>query len=184
MRLRPVLALIAAVAFVGLLAFGLASNDGAEIAVGEPAPDAPVERLDGSGTAELADYRGGWVLLNFWASWCDPCRTESPAIERWAAEHEDDVTVIGMNTEDLTEDATEFVDEFDLSWEMLRDGDGSRKDAFGIYALPESFLIDPAGDLALIRRGTVDEEFLEESVTPLIESGTTAASAGGSGEAS
>jgi cytochrome c biogenesis protein CcmG/thiol:disulfide interchange protein DsbE len=184
MRLRPVLALIAAVAFVGLLGFGLASNGGGEIAVGEPAPDAPVERLDGSGTGELADYRGGWVLLNFWASWCDPCRTESPAIEKWAKQHEGEVTVVGMNTEDLTEDATAFVEEFGLTWDMLRDGDGARKDAFGIYALPESFLIDPDGNLALIRRGSVDEQYLEQAVTPLIEAGAPAAGAAGSGEAS
>jgi cytochrome c biogenesis protein CcmG, thiol:disulfide interchange protein DsbE len=181
MRLRPVLALIAAVAFVALLAFGLASGDGAEIAVGEPAPDAPVELLDGSGTAELADYRGEWVLLNFWASWCDPCRTESPAIEKWANRHEGEVTVVGMNTEDLTEDATDFVDEFGLTWDMLRDGDGARKDAFGIYALPESFLIDPEGNLALIRRGTVDEQFLEDEVTPLIEAGGPPAGTPGEG---
>ncbi len=180
MRLRPVLALIAAVAFVGLLAFGLASNDEGSIAVGEPVPDAPVDRLDGSGSGELADYRGGWVLVNFWASWCDPCRTESPAIEKWSKEHADEVTVVGINTEDLSEDAKAFVDEYGLSWEQFRDGDGARKDAFGIYALPESFLIDPDGNVALIRRGAVDEQFLEESLTPLIEAGSGSGSGAGS----
>jgi cytochrome c biogenesis protein CcmG/thiol:disulfide interchange protein DsbE len=169
MRLRPFLALVAAVAFVGLLAYGLIANNGAEITVGEAAPDATLETLDGSGTGSLADYRGQWVLLNFWASWCDPCRTESPAIEKWAEQHDDELTVVGVNTEDLTDDALDFVDEFGLSWDMLRDGDGEFKDSYGIFALPESFLIDPEGNLALIQRGAIDEQFLDSTVTPLIE---------------
>jgi len=169
MRLRPLLALVAAVAFVGLLAYGLIANNGAEINVGEPAPDSVLERLDGSGTAQLADFQGQWVLLNFWASWCDPCRTESPAIEKWANDHDGEVKVVGVNTEDLTDDANDFVDEYGLTWEMLRDGDGEFKDSYGIFALPESFLIDPDGNLALIQRGAVDENFLNTSVTPLIE---------------
>ena len=174
MRLRPLLALVAAVAFVGLLGYGLIANNGAEITVGEAAPDATLEQLDGSGSASLADFRGQWVLLNFWASWCDPCRTESPAIEKWAAQHEGELEVVGVNTEDLTDDANEFVDEFGLTWEMLRDGDGKFKDSYGIFALPESFLIDPEGNLALIQRGAVDEAFLDAEVTPLIEQGAPA----------
>ncbi len=179
MRLRPFLALVAAVAFVGLLGYGLIANNGAEITVGEAAPDGTLERLDGSGTASLADYHGDWVLLNFWASWCDPCRTESPAIEKWANKHQGELKVVGVNTEDLTGDATDFVNEFDLSWEMLRDGDGGFKDSYGIFALPESFLIDPEGNIALIRRGTVDEAFLDSAVTPLIEQRAAKTTAGG-----
>lgn len=166
---KAFIAVIGAMAVVALLGFGLISNDGAEIAVGDPAPDAPVERLGAEGEGSIADYAGRWVLLNFWASWCDPCRTESPAIERYADEHRDELVVVGMNTEDLSGDALEFIDEFDLSWEMLRDGDGERKDAFGVFALPETFLVDPEGRLALIRRGPVDEEYLEANVTPLLK---------------
>ena len=165
---RSFIVVLAALAVIALLGFGLVVNDGPELALGEPAPDAPLERLDGSGEAQLADFRGDWVLVNFWASWCDPCRTESPAIERYAQRHRDELTVVGINTEDLSEDALAFVDEYDLSWEMLRDNEGERKDAFAIYALPETFLIDPEGRLALIRRGTVDREYLEANVTPLI----------------
>ncbi len=77
-----------------------------------------------------------------------------------------------MDTEDLSGDAQDFVREFDLTYEMLHDGDGERKDAYGIFALPETFLIDPNGDLALIQRGPVDEKFLNEQVKPLIDGGT------------
>jgi thiol-disulfide isomerase/thioredoxin len=165
---RGFLAILAAVAFVGLLAFGLIAKGGSEIEIGKPAPDAPVERLDGSGESSLADHRGEWVLLNFWASWCDPCRDEAPAIERFSREHEGEIVVVGMDTEDLSGDALDFAEEYDLTYELLHDGDGERKDAFGIFALPESFLIDPEGNLALIRRGTVDREYLESEVLPLV----------------
>lgn len=165
---RGFIAVLAAIAFIGLLGFGLIAKQGAQIAVGEPVPDAAVERLDGSGETSLAEYRGRWVLVNFWASWCDPCEEESPAIESYARRHRQDLVVIGMNTEDNSVDATAFVEENELSWEFLKDT-GERRDAFGIFALPETFLVDPDGNLALIRRGPVDEAFLDANVTPLID---------------
>ena len=168
---RGFLAVLAAIAFVGLLGFGLIAKGGEEVAVGEPAPDAPVERLDGSGETSLADYRGRWVLVNFWASWCEPCRTEAPALERYSRRHADDLDVVGIAVKDSTAAATEFAREYDLTYDLLRDGAGERMDAWGILALPESFLVDPEGDLALIHRGPVDEQDLEDSVTPLIEGG-------------
>ena len=162
------LAVVAVVAVIALLTYGLKANDAATIALGQPAPDRSVERLGGDGSGTLADYRGGWVLVNFWASWCAPCKDESPAIEKYSQAHEN-LTVVGMNTEDLTPDAEGFASDLGLTWQMFHDGDGALKDAYGILYLPESFLIDPQGNLALIRRGPVDDAFLEQNVTPLIE---------------
>jgi len=164
---RGFLAVLAAIAFVGLLGFGLIAKGGERIAVGEPAPDGPVERLDGSGQATLADHRGQWVLVNFWASWCKPCEDESPAIERYADEHRDELVVVGINTEDNSADATAFAEEYELSWELLKDT-GERKEAWGVLGLPESFLVDPDGNLALVYRGPIDDAFLEQNVTPRI----------------
>lgn len=161
--------MIGVVAVVALLGFGLAANNESSIAVGEPAPDAPVERLGAAGTAELADYRGEWVLVNFWASWCEPCKVEAPDIETWKQRHDGEVTVIGINTQDSTDDALAFVDEYELTWEMLRDGDGDRRDAFGVYLLPGTFLIDPEGKIAGVLEGLVTRERLEQQFTPLIE---------------
>jgi len=180
---RGFLAVLAAIAFVGLLGFGLVAKEGAQIAVGEPAPDAPVERLGGEGEVSLADYRGEWVLLNFWASWCKPCREETPAIERFSRRHAGDLVVIGMDTEDLSSDALEFARDPDddpetplqITYELLHDGEGERMDAYGIFALPESFLVDPDGNLALIQRGPVDRRYLETYVAPLIEGGASGA---------
>jgi len=168
---RAFIAVLAAVAFVALLGFGLIAKEGSRVAVGESAPDAPVERLDGKGTISLADYRGGWVLVNFWASWCQPCEEESPAIESFARKHRDDLTVLGVNSKDNSADARAFIDKYDLTWDMVKDT-GDRSDAYGVLGFPESFLVDPDGKLALIQRGPMDERFLDERVAPLITGAT------------
>ena len=163
---------MAALALIGLLVFGLATKEGKGIAVGDRAPDRELPRLEGEGTGSIADYRGEWVLVNFWASWCVPCRDESPALQRFYDRHRGDgFVVLGIDTQDLSDDAAEFVRELDLTYPQLRDPDGNSplsEDEFGATGLPESYLIDPRGDLALIRRGPVDDEYLDRFVEPLI----------------
>jgi cytochrome c biogenesis protein CcmG, thiol:disulfide interchange protein DsbE len=171
---KSIVAVIGVLAAIGLLAYGLLSKGGATIAVGDPAPDKQLSRLDGGGTGDIADYRGHWVLVNFWASWCGPCKSEAPALESFQRAHKQNgFTVLGINLDDSTGDATDFVRRYGLTYPQLRDGDGSdRRDAYGMTGFPESFLVDPAGKLALIRRGAVDEPYLTEQVAPLIQSRT------------
>jgi cytochrome c biogenesis protein CcmG, thiol:disulfide interchange protein DsbE len=162
---------MAALALIGLLAFGLATKDSEGIAVGEPAPETELPRLDGDGSGSIAEHRGKWVVVNFWASWCTPCRDEAPALERFHRRNRRDAVVLGIDTQDLSEDALEFVREFELTYPQLRDPDGDSplsEEGFGATGLPESYVIDPRGDLALIRRGPVDDEYLERYVEPLI----------------
>lgn len=113
------------------------------------------------------------VFVDFWASWCGPCRTEAPALERFQQEHSgEDFTVVGINLDDATDDAQAFVGRYRLTYPQLRDGDGrERRDAYGMTGFPETFLVDPDGDIALIRRGPVDESYLDQNVTPLIGGG-------------
>jgi cytochrome c biogenesis protein CcmG/thiol:disulfide interchange protein DsbE len=164
---------IAALAVIALLGFGLLAKDSEGIAVGEPAPETELPRLDGEGTGSIAEYRGSWVLANFWASWCLPCRDEAPVLQQFHERNRDrDVVVLGIDTQDLSDDALGFVREFELTYPQLRDPDADSplsEEAFGATGLPESYLIDPQGDLALIRRGPVDDEYLERFVQPLIE---------------
>jgi cytochrome c biogenesis protein CcmG, thiol:disulfide interchange protein DsbE len=163
---------IAVLAVVGLLGFGLLSKGGASVEVGEAAPDARLPRLDGNGEGSLSDYRGGWVLVNFWASWCVPCREESPALQAfYRRHHAQGFTVLGIDTRDLTEDGRAFVGRYRVTYPQLRDGDGDYGHDFGTSGVPESFLANRQGRLVLIRRGPVDREYLNRFVAPLIGGG-------------
>jgi cytochrome c biogenesis protein CcmG/thiol:disulfide interchange protein DsbE len=169
---RAFIAFLGVLAVVALLGFGLLSKGEAAIDVGDPAPDGELERLvPEGGTGQIADYRGRWLLINFWASWCDPCRTEAPALESfWQAHRDQGVTVLGVNLDDTTDDAQGFIREFGLTYPQLRDGDGRQwRDDYGMTGFPESFLIDPEGRLAVIRRGPVDERVLAQQFEPAIE---------------
>ncbi len=160
-------------AFIALLAFGLLARGEASLALGQPAPNRELERLDGAGTASIADYRGKWVLVNFWASWCTPCRDEAPILDRFYRQHRDDgFVVLGIDTQDLSGDARSFVEELHLTYPMLRGADGTdplAKSGYGTTGFPENFLIDPQGKVALIRRGPIDEAYLRQYVEPRLE---------------
>jgi cytochrome c biogenesis protein CcmG/thiol:disulfide interchange protein DsbE len=174
MSARTFVVVIGVIGVIGLLGYGLLSKGGDSIAVGDPAPDKELSELGGDGSGEIADYRGRWVLVNFWASWCTPCRSEAPALETFQRQHSPQgFTVLGINLDDTSDDAIAFVRRFGLTYPQLRDGDGSdRRDAYGMTGFPESFLVDPAGKLAVIRRGPVDERYLAEQVAPRVKSPT------------
>jgi cytochrome c biogenesis protein CcmG, thiol:disulfide interchange protein DsbE len=164
------------VALVALLAYGLASNEpdrAVEDALAqgerEPAPELELPRLSGSGVESLDDYRGQVVVLNFWASWCEPCRDESPLLQRWHERMEGrGGTVLGVDAFDEVGRARAFVEEYGLTYPMLRDGEGSTRDSFGILGFPETFVIDREGRIAAVERGPVDGRFMRERVAPLL----------------
>ena len=156
-------------AVVGLLTFGLLSKGSSGVALGEVAPTSPLPRLEGGGSGSLSDYRGRWVLVNFWASWCIPCREEAPALERFQKRHGDgDFTVLGIDSRDLTGDGRAFVERYGLTYPQLRDGDGDLAHEFGTTDVPENYLIDPQGKVRLLVRGPVTAEYLDQEVAPLL----------------
>ncbi len=168
---RSFVVFLGVLALIALLGYGVLSEGESGPDLGDPAPDKQLAALEGDGEGSLADYRGRWVLVNFWASWCEPCRSEAPALEAFhRKQSKNAVTVLGINLDDNTDDALSFVSEFGLTYPQLRDGDGrERRDAYGMTGFPESFLVDPEGKLALIRRGPVDAEYLNNEVLPLIQ---------------
>jgi cytochrome c biogenesis protein CcmG/thiol:disulfide interchange protein DsbE len=166
---RSFWAFLGVLAFVALLAYGLISKGEAKIAIGEMAPDRTLPRLDGGGSGRIADYRGKWALVNLWASWCDPCKQESPVLEDYFQRHGGaNFTVLGIDVQDNSDDAQAFVWRFRLTYPQLRSIGDDRSKAFGTTGLPENFLVDPRGRLALIRRGVVDRAYLDRFVTPMI----------------
>jgi cytochrome c biogenesis protein CcmG/thiol:disulfide interchange protein DsbE len=172
----PIAVLFAVVALFVLLAYGVSQSEpdrGIEEALqsGErtPAPALELPRLSGAGAGSLEDYRGQVVVLNFWASWCEPCREESPLLQRWHERmRERDGTVLGVDVQDVTDDARAFIGEYGLTYPMLRDGEGVTRESFAIIGFPETFVIDRRGRIAAVRRGPVDDAFMRERVVPLL----------------
>jgi len=172
-----VAAVTGVLALLALLAYGLVQSgpdDGIDTALARGelpvAPGFALERLNGEGRGSLADYRGKVVVLNFWGSWCTPCRDESPLLQRW---HERisarGGTVLGVDEIDVTSDARAFVRELGLTYPMLKDTDESLRPDYGITGYPETFVVDRRGRITALRRGPVDERFMREEVLPLVE---------------
>lgn len=169
MSARAFVATLAVLAVVGLLGFGLLSKGEDGVAVGDPVPDRVLPVLGGEGSGSIADYRGRWVLVNLWASWCPPCREEAPDLERfWRRYRDRGVTVLGIDVQDNGDDALAFVREYGLTYPQLRSVGDERSEAFGSTGVPESFLVDPRGRLALGWPGPVDERVLNERVVPIV----------------
>jgi cytochrome c biogenesis protein CcmG/thiol:disulfide interchange protein DsbE len=167
---RSLAVFLGVLAVLGLLSYGLLTKGEQALAVGEPIPATELDTLDGEGTGSISDYRGEWVFVNVWASWCDPCREESPALQRFHEEHRDKgFTVLGIDSRDVSSEALAFVEEFGLTYPQLHDSEGDIPDELGMTGFPESFLVDPEGNVALLRPGPVDDQYLEENVAPLIE---------------
>lgn len=176
----PIAVTAAVLALVGLLAYGVSSKGSDRsldhaLASGKhpPAPALDLPRLDGGGSLSLASLRGKVVLVNYWASWCPPCRDEAPLLERWHKRMlKGGGTVLGVDVLDTSGDARAFMREHHLTYPSLRDGDGRTQGRFGVGGYPESFVIDRQGRVVALRRGTVDDRFMRTSVEPLLEKGT------------
>jgi cytochrome c biogenesis protein CcmG, thiol:disulfide interchange protein DsbE len=167
---RAFLAFLGVCAVIGLLGFGLLSKGEAKIAVGDPVPDRVLPVLGGPGRSSIADYRGRWVLVNLWASWCIPCRQEAPVLDEFARRYRGrGVSVLGINVQDNSDDALTFLRDYDVRYPQLRSVGDERSAAFGSTGVPENFLVDPRGRLALIWRGPVDREFLAKNIVPIVE---------------
>lgn len=169
MSVRSSIAVLAVVAVVGLLVYGLASKGSSGLALGEAAPSGPLPKLEGGGSGSLAEYKGSWVLVNIWASWCIPCKQEAPALEKFQRQHGGaHFTVLGIDSRDLSSDGRGFVRRYGLTYPQLRDGDGGAAHEYGTTGVPENFLLDPRGRLRLHVVGPVTEESLHDEVAPML----------------
>jgi cytochrome c biogenesis protein CcmG, thiol:disulfide interchange protein DsbE len=112
------------------------------------APTFTLDRLDGKSKVSLASFRGKAVILNFWASWCIPCKEESPRLQAfWEKNRERDVVVLGIDAQDFDFDARRFVERYGLTFPILRDKHGSTLGHYGITSFPETWFVDRRGRL-------------------------------------
>ena len=167
---------LAAAALVGLLAYGLVSK-GSDTTLDDAVakgkrPDAPVAALPWLQQARrgsLADYKGKVVVLNVWASWCDPCREEVPLLQRTHLQIADQGgVVLGLDTQDASNKALAFLQERKATFPSLRDRDRSYGREFGVTGYPETFLIDRKGRIAALRRFPVTQEWLDRHLPKLL----------------
>jgi cytochrome c biogenesis protein CcmG, thiol:disulfide interchange protein DsbE len=149
--------LLPAVAVLGLLAYGFTREPRyiESPMLGRAAPAFTLTLFDGR-SLRLTDLRGQIVFLNFWASWCPPCRAEAPALEAtWQRVQDQSVVFLGINTQDEEERARAFLDEFDITYANGRDPGGRIAIDYGVWGLPETFVIGPDGRITYKHIGTL-----------------------------
>jgi cytochrome c biogenesis protein CcmG/thiol:disulfide interchange protein DsbE len=167
---------LAAAALVGLLAYGVFSkgasttlDDALAKGTRPKAPTMSLPRLGQQGTSSLADYRGKVVVLNMWASWCEPCRQEMPLLQKVQQQIAGKGgVVLGVDTQDATNKAIDFLHKTKATFPSVRDRDRSYGGDFGVTGYPETFLIDRQGRVAALRRFPVTQDWLDRHLPRLL----------------
>jgi cytochrome c biogenesis protein CcmG/thiol:disulfide interchange protein DsbE len=131
-------------------------------AIGEPAPDFLLSVPGSDQPVRLSDLRGQPVLVNFWATWCTPCRTEMPDLQ--AAYDTEGVIVLAVNSQESEAAVVSFMDEFGLTFPAALDLDGSVREHYGVIGLPATFFIDADGILRARNFGPVYGDLLAAGI--------------------
>jgi cytochrome c biogenesis protein CcmG/thiol:disulfide interchange protein DsbE len=151
-------------ALLGLLAWKLLAEEEPLAKVGGPVPALDLPTLDGSGRVQVDATGGRPVVVNFWASWCGPCRDEAPILEAAWRKYRDRVDFVGVDIRDFTRDAQQFVDRYGLTFPMAYDGPAKTWGEWGIQALPETFVVDGSGTIVAHTTVIEDAAMLEEAI--------------------
>jgi cytochrome c biogenesis protein CcmG, thiol:disulfide interchange protein DsbE len=148
-----------------LLAWSLLNDEGGNLAAAANRGDRPaapgfaLERLDEEGELDLTSLRGKVVVLNFWASWCIPCKEEAPVLEGIGRDGtRRDLAVVGLDARDFRGDARRFMRRFGITFPVVYDGPGDVADDYGVTGLPETFVIDREGRIVAAFIGAVNGE--------------------------
>ncbi len=164
--------LMLALIIVGLLLFrGDAAKDSASpssSATKEAAPNFTLVLLDGK-NFQLSDYKGKPVLINFFASWCLPCREEMPAIEKIVGEYTNKgVVFLAISTDDTEANAKDFIKKYGVTFPAGIDKTTEIQKFFGLYGIPTTYFIDKQGIVNYFHSGAVTEELLQNELDKLL----------------
>ncbi|MBI2866695.1 MAG: TlpA family protein disulfide reductase [Chloroflexi bacterium] len=178
MTARRVVALVsgfALVIFVALLGLAIArqaqpglSGEGPRRLVGQPAPDFTITTFDGQ-QLTLSQYRGQPVVVNFWASWCPPCRAEAPTLERtWQEYRERGVVFIGIDIEDTEADALAFLQQFGITYPNGPDPQGGITRDYGVLYIPTTLFVSRTGKVVQRWESAIGQAKLTQLVDELL----------------
>ncbi|MEX0874403.1 MAG: redoxin domain-containing protein [Actinomycetota bacterium] len=138
--------------------------------LGSPGPSFSLPTLeDPDERLSLADLRGKPAVLNFWASWCEPCRAEAAVLARGAREHRKDIEFLGIAILDGRQSALEFIEEFEVPYGSVRDARGIVAKRYGVTGVPETVFVDPRGNVAGSYIGAIDQATLDRLLDDLLD---------------
>ena len=164
-----------------LLAWALVNEEGGDLVAAAnrgdrpQAPEFSLERLDGDGELALSSIAGKAVVLNFWASWCTPCKEEAPFLEEvWRENRKLGLVVVGLDAKDFRRDARRFAKRFGLTFPLVFDGPGDTLEEWGVTGFPETFVLDRRGRVVQVFVGDVtsddDKRELRDAIDRALES--------------
>ena len=162
--------IVPGVAFVALLTVAV-MRQGGELKVGDAAPAFSAPALSGEGSSSLSDLKGKPVVLNFWASWCEPCKDEAELFKEAAERYQGRAHFVGINIRDARSDALAFVEDYELDYLQLRDEALAVYDDYGLTGQPETFFIDHDGKLIEHVAGPVEADTLYSVMDLLVARG-------------
>jgi thiol-disulfide isomerase/thioredoxin len=123
-----------------------------------------LEQLDGT-KKSIEDYKGQWVIVNFWATWCPPCREEIPELMSFHDNNKGKAVVLGVNQENLSaDDLNKFVDEYFMEYPQFKASPYEKLPVGSIPGLPTTFVISPKGDVVAKQVGQIDEAMLTDFI--------------------
>ena len=139
--------------------------------VGFFAPDFELEVV-GGGLVRLSEFRGNPVVVNFWASWCGPCRSEMPDIQAvYDVYHQQGLVILGINQEESEARVAEFAEELGLTFPLLLDVEGRVSEVYEVYALPTTFFISGDGIIRELHLGSMSRADFEGSIRAIMSVG-------------
>jgi cytochrome c biogenesis protein CcmG, thiol:disulfide interchange protein DsbE len=130
---------------LALLIWKVAQGSQKEAELGKPAPNFTLGRLDRAGSLQLSSLRGKVVVLNFWASWCQPCKLEAPDLAASAKKWSGRVVVLGVDVNDPRGDARGFMRKYGITYPIVHDNKNVTSPKYGLTGLPETFFLDRRG---------------------------------------
>lgn len=139
--------MLAAVLMVAVVGWGIYQNEQSQPESG-PAPDFDLPLLGAEGNFKLSDYRGEVVVINFWGSWCGPCRVEAPMLQQMYEDYQSQgVVFLGIAVKDIERDSLAYIEEFGITYPNVMDKGGQTEKDYRTQGVPETFVVGKDGEI-------------------------------------